>query len=84
MAQANSTKPEKPHKDYPLYSHRNGQWAKKIRGKTHFFGPWIDPQTALEKWLDEKDDLLAGRVPRSVVTANGPSTCFSKAASPGG
>ena len=25
----------------------------------------VDPQKALERWLDEKDDLLAGRVPRS-------------------
>jgi hypothetical protein len=30
----------------------------------HFFGVWSDPQKALERWLDEKDDLLAGRVPR--------------------
>ena len=22
-----STKPVKPHKDYPLYAHHNGQWA---------------------------------------------------------
>lgn len=57
-------KPEKPHKDYPLYSHANGQWAKKVRGKTHFFGEWADPQKALENWLADKDALLAGRVPR--------------------
>src|SRR5689334_10795676 len=57
-------KPEKPHKDFPLFSHRNGQWAKKVRGKIHFFGVWADPDAALNKWIAEKDDLLAGRVPR--------------------
>jgi integrase len=34
-----------------------------------YFGPWDDPQGALEKWLAWKDDLLAGRVPRP--TGNG-------------
>jgi hypothetical protein len=26
---------------------------------------WADPDAALEKWLEQKDDLLAGRVPES-------------------
>jgi len=54
-------KPAKPHKDYPLYRHKTGQFAKKIRGKTHYFG--TDPDQALAKYLKEKDDLLAGREP---------------------
>lgn len=58
-------KPKKPDKAFPLYSHANGQWARKIKGSTRFFGGWDNPQAALERWLDEKDDWLAGRDPRS-------------------
>ena len=56
-------KPKKPRDDYPLYAHASGQWAKKVRGKTHFFGKWTDPDAALDKWNAVKDDLLAGRTP---------------------
>jgi hypothetical protein len=58
-------KPGKPTPDFPLYSHRNGQWAKKIRGRTHFFGVHDAPDDALEKYLDQRADLLAGRTPRT-------------------
>jgi integrase len=34
------------------------------QGPDCFFGVWADPQKALERWLAEKDDLLAGRKPR--------------------
>jgi hypothetical protein len=54
---------EKPRPDFPLFPHRNGQWAKKVRGRLFYFGR--DPDAALAKWLDQKDDLLAGRSPRS-------------------
>lgn len=59
---------EKPHADYPLTAHRGtGRWCKKIRGKIHYFGKLDDPQAALELWLAQKDDLLAGRTPRTAA-----------------
>jgi hypothetical protein len=67
------SKPTKPHPDYPLTAHPTGRWCKKVRGKLHYFGPWGDPDGALAKWLTEKDDLLAGRVPRSRLAQNVPT-----------
>ena len=60
-------KPKKPHKDFPLTPHPSGLWCKKIKGKLHYFGSWTDDPKgvcALERWLAEKDDRLAGRIPR--------------------
>ena len=57
-------KPNKPYSDFPLYAHATGRWAKRIRGKLHYFGPWSDPQGAMNLYLSQRDDLYAGRRPR--------------------
>jgi integrase len=59
-----ASKPKKPRKDFPLYAHAAGRWAKKVRGRTHYFTKWGDDpkgKAALLEWLEQKDDLLAGR-----------------------
>ncbi|MBI3861848.1 MAG: hypothetical protein HY290_08120 [Planctomycetia bacterium] len=73
------TKPEKPRKDFPLFPHATGRWAKKIRGRFRYFGTWADDlkgERAILKWLDERDDLLAGREPRPKGDAAGPTVKF--------
>jgi integrase len=62
-----STIAKKPRPDFPLFPHQSGRWAKKVLGKFAYFGKVADdPQgkTAIELWLAQRDDLLAGRKPR--------------------
>ncbi len=58
-------KPTKPYPEFPLYAHATGRWAKKTHGKLYYFGPWDDPSAALDRYLEQRDDLFAGRIPRS-------------------
>jgi integrase len=56
----------KPRPDFPLTPHPTGRWCKKVKGKLHYFGRIegdAKGEAALELWLDQKDDLLAGRKP---------------------
>ncbi len=57
--------------DFPLSPHEpSSRWYKKVRGKRHYFGKLDDPQAALDLWLQQRDDLQAGRKPRP-ATADG-------------
>jgi hypothetical protein len=55
MSENNSTptaptgKSAKPNPEFPLFSHVTKRWAKKIRGKLCYVGPWDDPNGSLDK-----------------------------------
>jgi len=56
-------RPEKPYPEFPLFAHPNGQWSKKILGRPWYFGTWDNPDSALRLYLDQIDDIRAGRNP---------------------
>jgi hypothetical protein len=51
---------EKPWPGFPLFRHRNGQWAKKIKGHMYYFG--TEAEAAYQRYARERADLEAGRV----------------------
>jgi len=56
-------KPAKPYPDFPLYAHRNGQWAKRINKEIRYFGKWEDWKAAIDKYERQREALYAGREP---------------------
>jgi integrase len=55
------------HPDCPLTRRSDGRFQKKVRGVVFYFGK--DEETAIQQWLDQKDDILAGRGQRSTNEA---------------
>jgi len=53
-------KPRKPYPDFTLFPHAAGRWAKKIRGKLDYFGPWADAAAAGERSAEQWESLHAG------------------------
>lgn len=51
---------------FPLYLHKTGQYAKKVRGRVHYFGK--DREKALSRYMSERDALQAGLVVRPEPT----------------
>lgn len=65
-------KPVWPHKAIlpGVFAHRNGQWAKKIKGKLHYLGKINDPATALTVGLDLIRQLADGDTPIKTAPAS--------------
>jgi integrase len=66
-----ASKPKKPYPEFPLFRHATNRWAKKIRGKFHYFGPWDNPEAALERFNREWPFLSEGRTPPPIDTGDG-------------
>jgi len=58
------SKTEKPYPGFALFPHQSGRWAKKIRGKLHYFGKLADGwEAALAKYQSQAEALHAGLTP---------------------
>ena len=51
VAKSKAKRPKKNTTKCNLWAHASGQWAKKIKGKIHYFGPWADPGAAEQRYL---------------------------------
>lgn len=72
---AKTKKPKLPRRDYPLWPHLSGQWAKKVRQRVWYFGPWSDDPAAAEcRWDQEKEFLLRGEIPPTRTTSRAPAS----------
>ena len=47
---------------FPLWLHPCGQWCKKVKGRFYYFG--TDRDEALKRYVQEREDIQAGRPPR--------------------
>ena len=74
MAAKSDNKPAKPYSEFTLFAHQNVQWAKKTKGKLWFFGVWSNHDTAVRNYLDELDEIQAGRDPGNTVSRQGNRT----------
>ncbi len=52
----------KPHPNFPLTPHRNGQFCKKIRGQIYYFGSVKDPDAALRTYHKHCQALHSGQI----------------------
>lgn len=50
-------KPEKPYPEFPLVANGNGQWSKQINKRVFYFGPWADPDGALDEYKKHVDSI---------------------------
>jgi integrase len=66
------TPPSKPYPGFPLYAHRSGSWAAKVKGKTRYFGPWADPGAALKAYLRATEPEAPGPLPAPVAPSTTP------------
>ena len=57
-------RPEKPYPEFPLYAYPAGMWAKSIWGKKVYFGPWGDPDGALDRTSSSGISFMPASAPR--------------------
>ncbi len=58
-------------KGYPLRAHPSGQWEKRHKGKSYYFGVWADPQAALDRFNREWPFIIEGREPTPEAMQDG-------------